>query len=195
MLNEDVRVAPIDDDEALATWENPAAFGASWVFANGEWEAGPIVPGLVEFAPQREVDVRFDVNASVALEIHDKPDNLQVVQAVEAKPNVRPVLIWNGVPEAVLYRIFHRAFGGVAERLIYEDAGAPDVVIQKIDCPERLDGVGGRWHFLRVEAVDEFGNESQRESWAFFVMEPPAVPEIEIEAGSGPGLYTLIIEE
>ena len=189
MLNEDVRLGPVSDEETEASGTNPAPAGATWLFRDGEFQAGPFVPG----SSSRTMEFSGLVSRAMALEFHDKADNTEVVEPVEIKPALRPILVWNSVPNAVTYRIFHRKDGDADEELIWEESGIEDIPIQRIECPVELAGALGVYHFLRVESVDLFGDESTRESWVIYVMDLPPVPVVTVAAGSGPGLYDITI--
>jgi hypothetical protein len=192
MLNENYRITPLDGANCNVSWTTPWPEGASWLFVNGKHARGPYVTGETE----RTIKIPFALEDTAKLEIHDFPDAETQADPVEVRPNTRPLLIWNAVAEAVRYRIYHRAFGDVGETLIYDKPRIEDAERYEITCPVKLAGRGGIWHFLRVEAVDLYGNESTRQSWTYFVMDlPPAPATVEVAAGSGPGLYTISLED
>lgn len=192
MLNEDYRITPLDDANCNVAWTTQWPNGASWLFINGKHSRGPYVTGEAE----RMIRIPFAFSDVVKLEIHDFPDAEAPVQPVEVRPNTRPLLIWNAVDEAIRYRIYHREFGQSEETLIYDKPPIEGTILYEITCPVKLAGRGGVWHFLRVEAVDVYGNQSTRQSWTYFVMDLPLAPEtVAVTEGSGPGLYTISLEE
>ena len=70
---------------------------------------------------------------------------------------------------------------------------ATDRAYAEMESPKRLDGQGGQWHFLRVEAIDVRAHRSTRAAWSHRVMEPPAAVAVGAADGSAPGLFTFTI--
>lgn len=140
--------------------------------------------------------VPLPVGKTKAIEIHDFEDETTVPDAVEVQPNTTPQVLWNAVADAVRYRVYHRKAGEATERLIYDKAVLEGITRYVIDCPIHLEGTGGVWHLFRVEAVDEYGNESVRQYWAYFAMALPKEPAgLQVVAGSVSGSYSIEIIE
>lgn len=191
MLNENFRVTPRDAFKADLRWSAPAADWVSWVFLNGRHALGPVFADAAE----RVVKIPFKADDTVKIEIHDLPPSSIAPDSVHVLPNTRPLLKWNGVPDAVRYRIYHRIKDDPTETLVYDKPPLEGQDRFEIACPVKLEGRGGVWHFLRVEAVDPYGNESTRQSWTYFVMDLPPAPEsLEVVEGSAPGLYDISIQ-
>ena len=191
MLNDEYLITPRDDSSCDVRWTSPWPDGASWLFVNGKHSRGPVYSGTAE----RVVKIPLGLADVVSLEIHDFPDDAVVPDAVEIRPNTRPMIAWNAVSDAVRYRVYHRERSG-AETLDYDRAASAGLERYEIACPVALVGRGGVWHFFRVEAVDEYGNESTRLAWTYFVTDLPPVPEhLSVAAGSSPGTYTFGLEE
>ena len=203
MLVDNFRITPRDDLSCNLAWTSPWPDGASWVFINGKHAVGPLVTGTAErmvkisFALGNLSAVPGTAQAGVArIEIHDFPDDTVRPDPIQAEPNTRPLLSWNPVEEAARYRIYHRKRGDVAETVIYDKPALQGLERCEVTCPVLLDGRGGVWHFLRVEAVDEYGNESTRQSWTCFVMDLPPVPErVLVTEGVVPGTYDFHLED
>jgi len=192
MLNENYRITPLDAVSCNVSWTTPWPEGASWLFVNGKHARGPYVTGEAA----RTIKIPFALANTAKLEIHDFPDAETLAEPIEIRPNTRPLLIWNAVEEAIRYRIYHRAFGESQDTLVYDKPAVADVSTYEILCPVKLAGRGGVWHFLRVEAVGVYGNQSTRESWTYFVMDLPEAPQtVAVAEGSAPGLYTISLEE
>lgn len=192
MLNNDYRLTPVDDSACMVSWRSLSPAAASWLFVNGRHAAGPIVSGTMD----RSVRINLARAQVAALELHDFADAGIVPQPIIIEPNTRPMLIWRAVEDAGRYRIYHRVFGEPTEKVIFDQPARDGLERYEIACPVRLDGCGGVWHFLHVEAVDVYGNESTREAWAYFVMDLPAtIPAINVTAGSAAGLYNFILED
>lgn len=190
MLNENYRVTSKDAFKSDLRWTAPAPEWVSVIFINGEHVLGPIFADAAE----RVVKIPFAESDVVKIEIHDLPDASVAAKSVHVLPNTRPTLTWNAVPDAVRYRIYRRAKGEATETLIYHKPPLDNVDRYQITCPVRLDGTGGVWHFLRVEAVDLYGNESTRQTWTYFVMDLPEVPGgLTVTDGSAAGLYDIAI--
>ncbi len=187
MLNENVRITPADSANCQLTWTAPAAHWASWVFVNGRHVRGPLVTGAAE----RVVKVPLAADAVVSLEIHDLPSADIQVDPVAPQPNTRPTIQWLAVPDAVRYRLYHRALAQ-AEQRIFDGPGREGLERYEITCPIVL---GAGWHFFRVEAVSAYGQQSTRQAWAYFVMDVPDVPPLlRVTAGSADGLYNFALE-
>ncbi len=184
-MNESYRLTPKDSAESWVSWDAPSAHWVSWVFVNGKHVVGPFYAGEVS----RSVRIPHPAGGTVAVEIHDVPSDSESVDPVAVVPNTRPDLIWNAVEGAVRYRIYHRVKGGV-ETKIHDQAAEEGVDRYRISCPIQLTGKGGVWHFFRIEAVDNYANESTRDAWTYFVFDLPEVPEtLVITDGSTSGLF------
>lgn len=103
----------------------------------------------------------------------------------------RPVLRFSTVPGAARYCIYHRPENGEETRLAEIDAADFPGAWGEFACEENLDGraIAGRWHFFRVEAVNEYGVESRRQSWAWRAMDTSPAPAVTVTRGSAPGRY------
>ena len=190
MLNENYRVTPKGEAKADLRWTAPDATWVSWVFLNGRHALGPIFADAAE----RVVKIPFAADAVVKIEIHDLPPSAIAPDSVHVLPNTRPLLKWNGVPDTVRYRIYHRKKDDPTETLVYDKPPLEGQSRFEITCPVKLTGKGGVWHFLRVEAVDVYGNESTRQSWTWFAMDLPEVPaSLDVTDGSAAGLYDIAI--
>jgi hypothetical protein len=139
------------------------------------------------------IRIPFRINTIAALEIHDLPEN-EFPEAINPPVNIKPTLHWNSLDSAVRYKIYHRTADG-SEKKIY-DAVA---YVNQITSPVELEGSGGldncQYHFLRVEAVDCYGNESTRQSWRFFSKDLPASDvSLNISQGSSFGIFDITLE-
>ncbi len=191
MLNASFRITPRDDRSCDLSWTAPSAESVSWVFIDGAHVLGPFCPGAAE----RMVKVPLAAGSMAAVEVHDFPDDSVRPEPIHVAPNTRPNLAWNAVPDAARYRIYHRRFGETAEEIVYDRPALQGLERCEIACPMELDGKGGVWHFFRVEAVDEYGNESARQAWVYFVTDLPGVPaHLSVADGATPGTYTFALE-
>jgi len=189
MLNTDIEIMPQDDRRVLLCWTAADAALDSWVFGNGRKLHGPLMPGTCD----RDAMVTLAADECVALEVHDVLHE-EVPAPLFETPNTRPVIQWNPLPAAARYRLYHRE-AGKSERCVFDrparDFGGVPI---RIDAPIELAGAGGVWHFLRVEAVDAYGNESTRRAWRYFAMAPPGMPSrLEIADGTSPGFFHITV--
>jgi len=188
-LNAAVTLTPMGAGRAVLVWTAPNATDLSWININGEQVAGPLAPG----AAAREAEIAFPDGGAAEVEVHDLPAGSSVCNIIAAEPNVRPYLEWSPVSDADRYRVHHReGESGDEERILNDQAPTTPAGTITRRCPERLNGVGGVWHHFRVEAVDEAGNESERELWPYYVTEPPEPATAVAVAGSG-GSFTITL--
>jgi hypothetical protein len=171
-----------------ASWTAGDADNLSWIIKNGQVVYGPIFSSVVD----RGVEFSHD-SAMVAVEVHDFADSTVPIP-LQAEPNTRPTLSWNGIDGTEKYYVYHQEAGETEELLAEIDGRDAETYYYKIPSP--LNGVDGVWHFFRVESVDEYENESVRQSWRLWVYDlPETLSGITIENGSAPGLFDITIEE
>jgi len=191
MINRTFRITPRNSLWCDLHWQVADSSVVSWIIINGgEKVFGP----LFMDTQQRSIGIPFAVDDVLAIEIHDLPIE-QIAEPIHVLPNTRPILRWNPVEAAVRYRIYHQS-GQAAETRIYDGLAN----ITETRCPIELTGshgdgeYGGVWHFLRVEAVDQFGNESTRQSWRFYACDLPSPPTmLTVTDGDSPGTFTFEI--
>jgi hypothetical protein len=185
MLNENYQITAYNSHWCTLRWTVADAALASWIILNGgEQSYGPLLTGERD----RSLRIPFEADEVQALEIHDLPPE-EIAEAIFTAPNTRPILRWNAVNDVIRYRVYHQMESSPEER-IYDG----DNTILQIRCPVELTGTGGVWHFLRVEAVDEYGNESTRQSWRFYAYDLPSPPAtLAVTNGETPGTFTIEI--
>jgi hypothetical protein len=189
MLNGHFTLTPDGSRRATLSWTTADAALLSWVFVNGAKLYGPL---FLETA-ERSVPVPLPAGECRAIEVHDLPVG-GIAGPVFETPTTRPAIQWNPVPQAQRYRLYHREGNGVERRLLDRPATDFRGTPIRIDSPVEFAGVGGVWHFLRVEAVDRYGNESTRLAWRWFAVAPPLAPSrIDVAEGTGPGLFTVTV--
>jgi len=189
MLNEHLTLTPDGSRRATLSWTAVDASLQSWVFVNGTKLYGPL---FLETA-ERSVPVPLPAGECRAIEVHDLPSGAVATPVFET-PTSRPAIQWNPVPQAQRYRLYHREGSGPERCLLDRPASAFRGTPIRIDSPVEFAGVGGVWHFLRVEAVDQYGNESTRLVWRWFAVAPPRSPSrIDVAEGSAPGLFRITV--
>jgi hypothetical protein len=172
------------------SWES-STNDMSYIGINGTMQ-GPIFGESFSDPTQRYFDFIFD-SETAAGEVQDVSDITESISPIEIEPNIKPYISWNAVSDAERYRIYHKEGVSGTEELIdeYLAETTTDYII-RID--EDLNGNGGIWHFFRVEAIDESGNESTRASWRFWIYNvPDAIANLTVENGSGAGLFNITV--
>lgn len=186
MLIEDFRIAFQNSLNSVVSWNSSATTNVSWIYSNGGLSRGPLYLGTLE----RQMTIPFIDGVTKAIEIHDFDDGTIVTPPIEIKPNIRPVVKWVASATAVRYKIFHTPFGG-SEKLIYNKLAEGEKIQYQITLTAPLPA---GWNFFRVEAVDQFGNESVRSNWSYLVFNLPApADDLAIVDGSDSGLFDISI--
>ncbi len=191
MLNEHTNLIADGARHSLLSWIVDDTALESWVFVNGTKLYGPLLLETLE----RSVPVPLRADECLAVEVHDSaPEG--IATPIFESPTTTPQIQWNPLAGAQRYRLYHREANGSERRVFDRPASDFRDVPIRIDGPFELNGIGGVWHFLRVEAMDEYGNESTRRAWRFFAQEPPRLPsQIEIADGTSPGLFTITVTQ
>jgi hypothetical protein len=191
MLVENVSIRPLNEQEVLVSWTSEEASYWSWVFVNGLFSLGPFMAE----SKDRAVSIRFPVGTTAVIEVHDSFGiDDTVPQAVNETPLVKPTIQWNTVPTAIMYRIYHTIFdAGTLESMIAEIP--PYMERMSIECPIQLEGRGGRWHSFRIEAVDQYGNESVGDVIPHHAADLPRPPQLAISRDTQSGLLSFRIQQ
>lgn len=197
MLNESFRIHHGGTRDTVGVeWTAPGDDWLSCILANGRVVADAFAPGTAH----RSIDVPLTESGSAVLEVHDfapgdQPDDAPESVMVAPEPYAFPRIVFAAVPGAARYRLYHRP-EGEGETRVWEGVGDPiDEYWIGLPCPVELEGDGGdgragRWHFLRVEAVSEYGVESACGAWAWRAYGVPAASSAAVEPGDEPGRYT-----
>jgi hypothetical protein len=189
MLVDNVLVRPQGINQIVVSWTSNEDKAISWVFLNGQLAFGPFMAE----AGERSVELTVPQGATCKIDVHDFIGSEEIPASMEQRPLVQPTIAWNKVEAAVLYRIYHTIFdtGTIESKLI--DIPVTPMTRIEIDCPVKLEGKGGRWHSFRVEAVDQFGNESLNEVVPHFAVDLPPPPECTVSRDTETGLLTFRI--
>jgi hypothetical protein len=195
MLVDRVTLSAAGGDRVMVSWTTAHPAWPAWLFVDGVFCYGPMFFDATTI--ERSVPVRVYDARAIVVEVHETPTADMIVQpCVEPRRNL-PTISWNAIdPQGqTTYRIHHKPPGGDDSVLFEGRVPADALNICHIRSPIALGGVDGQWHCLRVECLDAFGRESQREAWLEWAAEPSPVPELSITAGSAAGLYTLTLQE
>lgn len=189
MLANNVLIRPQSNGNVTISWTSESPEVLSWIFINGVFSVGPFMAETTD----RAVTLPVPTNKTFVVEVHDFGEVETVPAAIEQKPLIQPQISWNCVETAAAYRIYHTIFDtGSIESLLLQ---VPPMGLDRmeIDCPTTLEGRGGRWHSFRVEAVDQFGNESQNEVVAHLAADLPHIPNLSISRNVESGSLTFRI--
>ena len=167
------------------SWTSDDETARSWIFVNGKLVVGPFMAGTKE----RSIVLPVPNDKTFKIEVHDYYGDGIAPNSIEEQPQVQPLIAWNAVESAVCYRIYHTIFntGSIESLLLQVPPLSSDRI--EIDCPVKLEGRNGRWHSFRVEAVDQFGNESENHRLAFFAADLPTPPQLSISRNIETGLF------
>ncbi len=186
MLIEDYRLAFNNAGNARVSWTSDNADNVSWIYVDGGLARGPLYLGVTE----REMSIPFKDGVTRAIEVHDFPDGTIVTPPIEIVPNTKPIIQWIASPTATRYKVYLTPFGE-SESVIYNRLAQEDKINYQLKLTKALTP---GWNFIRVEAIDEFGNESVRFNWNYLVFDLPAPADnLAIVDGSGAGLFDISI--
>ena len=190
MFVDNILIRPQGQRQAVLSWTSEDENATSWVFVNGRFAFGPYMAETKE----RSVALSVPLEGTFKIEVYDSTDTDDVPASMEEPPFVEPLIAWNKVEAAVCYRIYHTIFdtGSIESKLIEIPAMSMDRI--EINCPRQLEGRGGRWHSFRVEAVDQFGNESENHRLAYFAADLPMPPQLSISRNIETGLFNFRVE-
>ncbi|GHT37688.1 hypothetical protein FACS189427_10960 [Planctomycetales bacterium] len=186
MLVETVLIRPHDSQEVSLSWTSESADSRSYVFINGSL----VVSGFMAGTKERSATLPVPPDSTFRIEIHEFTDENVSPNSTEELPQVRPQVAWNSVDTAQSYKVYHTIFDtGEIESLL---ATVPTIATERIEinCPVKLEGKSGRWHSFRVEAVDQFGNESVSEVIPHFAVDLPLPPKLTISRDTQTGLLS-----
>ena len=189
MFVENVLIRPQGIREVAISWTSATEAARSWIFIDGKHVVGPFMGE----AKNRTVVLPVSTDKTFKIEVYDIDDDEEVPTSLEEQPQVMPLIAWNAVPAAVYYRIYHTIFdtGSIESLLVQVPPMSMDRL--EIDCPRKLEGKNGRWHYFRVETVDQFGKESESEIIPYFAADLPPIPNLSISRNTQSGLLTFRI--
>jgi hypothetical protein len=188
MLVKNTLIRHHGNHEVSVSWTSESENIRSYIFCNGKLVVGSFLTN----STQRNVTLLTRVNSTLKYEVHDLTEN-EIPNSTEESPLVCPTIAWNSVDNAAAYKIYHTIFDtGIIESLLLKIPAQKTSRIE-IGCPIKLEGRGGRWHYFRVESVDQFGNESINEIIPYFAADLPPTPELTILRNVNSGLLSFQI--
>lgn len=189
MLLENILIRPHGTREVTISWTSQTNDARSFVFINSKLVVGSYRAETIN----RSIVLPVPTNKTYKIEVHDVTDDETIPNSFEEPPQVKPFISWNTVENAVAYKIYHTIFdtGSIESLLVRIPARLTGRM--EIECPVTLEGKNGRWHYFRVETVDQYGNESVNEIVPFFAADLPPVPNLMISRNVETGLFTFRI--
>jgi hypothetical protein len=189
MIIDNVVIRSFGDREISIAWTSLASNARSFIFINGKVAINSFMAGTIN----RNIILPVAINTTFKIEVHEIINEDSMPNSIEEMPLVRPLISWNSVEDAVMYKIYHTIFdvGSIESSLLK----IPARTIGKIEiiCPIKIEGKGGKWHSFRVECVDKFGNESVNKIVPYFAADLPLPPELVILRNTKSGLLSFHI--
>jgi hypothetical protein len=189
MIIESVLIRPQGTREVSISWTSPAQDTRSFVFINNKL----VVDSYRAETINRSIVLPVPTDKTYKIEVHEMTDDEMIPNSFEEPPQVKPLLSWNTVENAVAYKIYHTIFDTGSIESLLATIPARLTGRMEIECPVTLEGKNGRWHYFRVETVDQYGNESVNEIVPFFAVDLPPVPNLMISRNIETGLFSFRI--
>jgi hypothetical protein len=189
MRVENILIRPQGTREVSISWTSQTNDARSFVFINSKLVVGAYRAETIN----RSIVLPVPTDKTYTIEVHDVTDDETIPYSFEEPPLVQPHLSWNAAENAVAYKIYHTIFdtGSIESLLVTIPARSTGRI--EIDCPVTLEGKNGRWHYFRIETIDQYGNESVNEIVPFFAVDLPTVPNMTISRNIETGLFSFRI--
>jgi hypothetical protein len=189
MLVEKVLIRPQGTREISISWTSETENTRSFVFINSKLVVGSYRAETIN----RSIVLPVPTDKTYKIEVHDVTDDEVIPNSIEEPVQVQPLISWNAVENVVTYKIYHTIFdtGSIESLLVTIPARLTGRI--EINCPVKLEGKNGRWHYFRIEAVDQYGNESVNEIVPYFAADLPPTPELIISRDTKTGLLSFRI--
>jgi hypothetical protein len=189
MLIENILIRPQGTRDVSISWTSQTEDARSFVFINGKLVVGSYRAETIN----RSVVLPVPTDKTYKIEVYDVTDDETIPLSFEETPLVEPLISWNTVENAVAYKIYHTIYdtGSIESLLVTIPARLTGRI--EINCPVKLEGKNGRWHYFRVETVDQYGNESVNEMVPYFAADLPTVPNMMISRNTETGLLSFRI--
>jgi len=179
-----------NETQCVISWTSASEEMHSWLFINGKYVIGPFMPRTLE----RSMTIPFLQGTTAVIEIHEFDDLDLIPNSCEEMPQIKPLLSWNPVDEAVKYRVYHGDFTTGEEAVVSEVNARPGIARMEINSPVVLDGKNGHWYWFRVESLDKYNHESinNGELVKYHATDLPPVPVLTLSKQSN-GKYQFTI--
>ena len=178
-----------DYNNAMISWTGIANYW-SWIFVDGQQVIAPLDYGAILVRSQK---IPFDITLNHTVHVLEEPANVAVTSP-DYMPEELPALYWWPVPEADLFRIYHKAPASV--EIVEQEVNVNPLIAYYAWKPKRrhgFDTVDGQWHKFRVESIDvSAGTQSTTLSKDVYVYGFPSIPSSSQVTGTG-GVFTLTV--
>jgi hypothetical protein len=189
MLVENLLIRPQGTREVSISWTSQTEDTRSFIFINSNLAVGSYRAETIN----RSIVLPVPTDKTYKIEVYDVDEDETIPFSLEEPPLVQPLISWNAVENAVAYKIYHTIYdtGSIESLLVTIPAQFTGRI--EINCPVKLEGKNGRWHYFRVETVDLYGNESVNEMVAYFAADLPPVPNLIISRNTETRLFSFRI--
>jgi hypothetical protein len=189
MFIENILIRPQGTRDVSISWTSPTADARSFVLINSKLVVGAYRAETIN----RSIALPVPTDKTYKIEVFDVTEDETIPHSFEESPLVQPVISWNAVENAVAYKIYHTIFdtGSIESLLLTIPARLTGRI--EISCPIKLEGKNGRWHYFRIETVDQYGHESVNEIVPYFAADLPPVPDLMISRNIETGLFSFRI--
>jgi hypothetical protein len=189
MLVEKVLIRPQGTRDVSISWTSKTEDARSFVFINSKLVVGSYRAETIN----RSIVLPVPTDKTYKIEVYDVTDDETIPHSIEEAPLVQPLLSWNAVEKAVAYKIYHTIYdtGSIESLLVTIPARLSGRL--ELNCPIKLEGKNGRWHYFRVETLDQYGNESVSDIIPYFAADLPPVPHLTILRNTETGLFSFRI--
>jgi hypothetical protein len=184
MIVTDYILSVISPSSAVLSWTSANTTDVSYIYINGVLASGPYLAGTTA----REIRILFKENTQGKIEIHDLPSTTtETTFVVSAKENLRPLLSWVPVTDAVKYGIYISYENGTETLL------TKALAVEGIDSYQyqtKTDLQEG-WYKFRITTINDYGVESSGSivDWRCYKAPEPKTLTITEDAG----LFTFAI--
>lgn len=185
----DFNLTKISNNNYRVSWVADDYYDKNYVYRNSV-----LLDFIEEGNVNRHVDFTAQPEELSVIEVHRIPSDysgdVDDIPTITEDVDDLLYLHWDRISDAVYYNIYYSEADN-AERLLKRYQQDEITVRYKFALP-RLKSISGVWHHFRVEAVDNFNNESTTYEWHHFVYGLPQYPETVTWTG-GSGIFNLTI--
>ena len=179
----------VDESHATISWTGKES-GVVRIYRDGLIFFGP----YTDTSAKKSAVVPWDISEPVAYEVtEENADGSQSVDGLEV--DLKPTIKWSDEPEAWVFRVYHKELPSGASEILSEVVPDRSQQLQQHELASELNGVGGVWHELRVEAVTEDWGVSSRAAWRALMRDHRKGPALIGVTAQGGGLFTITVTE
>jgi len=170
VADEDIDVQFGDQNQIIFSWTGVDGY-TSWVYING------IILGQFDLTgTAKTLQATADLTKPVRVEIHELPSGVTQQYPCETPNDDNPWVYWKPVDDAMRYQVYGRnEFESFFRRLkvVYHN---PITVWYQEKITMEMNRDGGRYWWMKVDAVSTYEISSAATSWPYFTMGLPPLP-------------------